>query len=427
METYRDMSNVLITDDVDQQCVDILQSIGFNVEKDLSLAKNSEQLIEKMKNVDILIVRSATKVTAKIIENSPRLKLIGRAGTGTDNIDTDSATKHGILVMNTPGANTLSAAEHTCALICSLSRSIPAACASIKSSVWERSKFMGEELNGKTLAIIGLGRIGRETIGYDPIITAEQSATFDVEFLSFDQIWPIADYITIHVPLMNETKHLINAEVFSKCKKGVRVVNVARGGIVDEKALLEALKTGQCGGVALDVFEEEPPKDFTLIKHENVIATPHLGANTKEAQKRVAIELAEQIRDFKMGISLIGVVNGSAVMSQFSNTNRSLLVLSRSLGELLIRINKHEDISSPITISCHKSISPMVYDALAVYFSFGYLHELGNSKANFVNAQHLLEEKGIEIRMTSGKHDELLVIHMPSDHNNSSNKLNIVH
>lgn len=240
--------------------------------------------------------------------------------------------------MNTPNANTLSAAEHTCALICSLSRSIPSACASIKSGVWERSKYMGEELFGKTLAIIGLGRIGREvahrmqsfsmkTIGYDPLVTAEQSSTFGVEYFQLEELWPQADYITIHVPLISETKYLINFETLSKCKRGVRIVNVARGGIVDENGLLKALESGQCGGAALDVFEEEPPKDFQLIQHEHVIATPHLGANTKEAQKRVAIELAEQIRDFKLGHSLVGVVNGPAVMSQFSNANRSSLVL----------------------------------------------------------------------------------------------------
>jgi len=325
----------------------MLVANGFSVEKDIKLAKQpQEQLIKRLQDVDILIVRSATKVTSAVIEGSPRLKLIGRAGTGTDNIDTDAATRHGILVMNTPGGNTLSAAEHTCALISSLARSIPNAVTSLKSGAWQRSTFMGEELNGKTLAIIGLGRIGREvahrmrsfnmkTIGYDPLITAEQSLTFGVEFFELEDIWPLADYITVHVPLMQGTHHLINSEVLSLCKRGVKLINVARGGIIDETALLDALNSGQCGGVALDVFEEEPPVDLKLIQHPSVICTPHLGANTREAQKRVAIELAQQIIDFKQGHSLIGVVNGSAVTSQFAQGNRPILLLSKRLGQII--------------------------------------------------------------------------------------------
>ncbi|CAF1316210.1 unnamed protein product [Adineta steineri] len=403
MDSYDDMNRVLITDDVDSQCVDMLVANGFSVEKDIKLAKQpQEQLIKRVQEVDILIVRSATKVTSAVIEGSPRLKLIGRAGTGTDNIDTEAATRHGILVMNTPGGNTLSAAEHTCALICSLARSIPNACSSLKSGAWQRSTFMGEELNGKTLAIIGLGRIGREvakrmqsfnmkTIGYDPIITGEQSITFGVEFFELKDIWSLADYITVHVPLMQGTQHLINSEVLSVCRRGVKLVNVARGGIIDEKALLDALNSGQCGGAALDVFEEEPPTDLKLIQHPSVICTPHLGANTREAQKRVAIELAQQIIDFKQGHSLIGVVNGSAVTSQFGQGNRPILLLSKRLGQIVGASST--SIPTQISLSFNHTVSSHLFEALAIYFSYGYLHEKGNDRVNFVNARHLFEVK----------------------------------
>lgn len=402
MDSYGDMNRVLITDDVDSQCVDMLVANGFNVEKDIKLAKQQEQLIKKMQEVDILIVRSATKVTKEIIEASPRLKLIGRAGTGTDNIDTDTATRHGILVMNTPGGNTLSAAEHTCALISSLARSIPNACSSLKTGVWQRSAFMGEELNGKTLAVIGLGRIGREvahrmqafnmkTIGYDPIITAEQSLTFGVEFFELNDIWPLADYITVHVPYMPATHHLIDSKVLSTCKRGVKIINVARGGIVDEQALLDALNSGQCGGAALDVFEEEPPTNLQFLQHSNIICTPHLGANTREAQKRVAIDLAQQIVDFKQGRSLIGVVNGSAVTSQLCQGNRPILLLSKRLGQIVAASMPTEP--TQISLTFNHTVSNHLFEALAIYFSYGYLYEKGNKRVNFVNARHLFDVK----------------------------------
>ncbi|CAF1611002.1 unnamed protein product [Rotaria magnacalcarata] len=414
MDSYDDMNRALITDDVDSQCVDMLIANGFLVEKDITLAKQSqEQLIKKVQEVDILIVRSATKVTSAVIEGSPRLKLIGRAGTGTDNIDTEAATRHGILVMNTPGGNTLSAAEHTCTLICSLARAIPSACASLKSGAWHRSEFMGEELNGKTLAIVGLGKIGREvakrmqsfnmkTIGYDPFITAEQCLTFGVEFFELKDLWPLADYITVHVPYMEGTHYLINDEVLSLCKRGVKLINVARGGIIDENALLDALNSGQSSGAALDVFEQEPPANLKLIQHPLVICTPHLGASTREAQKRVAIDLAQQIIDFKQGHSLIGVVNGSAVTSQFAQGNRAILLLCKRLGQIIGASSSLTP--SEISLSFNHTVSNHLFEALSIYFSYGYLHEKGNKRVNFVNARHLFE---VKMEMVVDKKQEL--------------------
>ena len=267
-------------------------------------------LIFYLKNYDCLVVRSATKVTAEILSSGvDNLKLVARAGTGVDNIDVESASQMGILVMNALGSNTISAAELTCSMICGLSRNLQLANASMKQGKWERSKFMGNELYGKTLAVLGLGRIGREVagrmrsfgmriVGYDPIVTAEQARAFNIEFLSLEQIWPVADFITIHVPLLPETKNLINSRVMAQCKQGFKVINCARGGIIDEADLLEALRSGQCGGAGLDVFAEEPTKNFDLVGHANVLCTPHLGASTVEAQNRVAIDIAEQIVKF---------------------------------------------------------------------------------------------------------------------------------
>nr|CAD7445626.1 unnamed protein product [Timema bartmani] len=313
------LRNVLISDAVDPLCVQLLQEHGINVTCKYKLPK--EELLKEIKticlyfvqNYDGLIVRSDTKVTGDVIAASSTLRVVGRAGTGVDNIDIDAATRKGVIVLNAPGGNSISACELTCALIANLAsdllfRNVASACQSLREGRWDRKLYTGSELHGKTLAVLGLGRIGREvatrmqaygmrTIGFDPMVTAEGAKSFNVEKMELEEIWPLADYITVHTPLIPQTKNLINNEVLTKCKKGVRVVNVARGGIVDESALLNALKDGRCGGAALDVFVEEPPKDpvtLELIQHPKVMATPHLGASTDEAQQRVAVEIAEQ-------------------------------------------------------------------------------------------------------------------------------------
>ncbi|XP_018319449.1 D-3-phosphoglycerate dehydrogenase [Agrilus planipennis] len=300
------IEKVFVADAVDKSCVDLLKENGIDVVCKYKLSK--EQLIQEIPNYDGLIVRSDTKVSRDVIEAGQKLKVIGRAGAGVDNIDVTASTEKNILVLNTPGGNAISACELTCTLIANLSRNVVPATASLKAGRWDRKLYSGHELYGKTLAIVGLGRIGREvatrmqafgmkTIGYDPLVNSEDAAKFGVEFLELDQLWPRADYITVHVPLIPQTRNLINDKVFSVSKKGVRVVNVARGGIIDENALLKALEDGRCGGAALDVYEQEPPTDsvtLKLIQHPKVVATPHLGASTAEAQVRVAVEIAEQ-------------------------------------------------------------------------------------------------------------------------------------
>ncbi|XP_044268305.1 D-3-phosphoglycerate dehydrogenase [Tribolium madens] len=300
------IKKVLVADAVDTACVKLLEKHSIQVDCKYKLPV--DQLIAEIKNYDGLIVRSDTKVTADVIAAGKNLKVIGRAGAGVDNIDLNAATAKNILVLNTPGGNAISACELTCALITNLARNVTPAAASLKAGRWDRKLYAGHELSGKVLAILGLGRIGREvalrmqawgmkTIGYDPIVSVEDAKKFNVQSMTLEEIWPQADYITVHTPLIPQTRNLICEKVFKSCKKGVRIVNVARGGIIHEADLLKALKEGQCGGAALDVFEQEPPTDpvtLELIQHPKVVATPHLGASTAEAQVRVAVEIAEQ-------------------------------------------------------------------------------------------------------------------------------------
>ncbi|XP_077302393.1 D-3-phosphoglycerate dehydrogenase [Arctopsyche grandis] len=298
--------SVLISDAVDSRCADKLEENGIAVTIKTKMPK--AELLEEIKYHDALIVRSSTQVTREVIESGSKLKVVGRAGAGVDNIDVNAATENNVLVLNTPGGNAISACELTCGLISSLARHIPQGAASLKSGLWERTKFQGSELDGKTLAVLGLGRVGKEVairmnafgmriIGYDPIVSAEDAKAYNTEKMELVDIWPLADYITVHTPLMDSTRNLISAKVLSKCKKGIFIVNVGRGGLVNESDLLEGLKSDHVGGAALDVFEQEPPTDaitLELIQHPRVIATPHLGASTAEAQVRVAVEVAEQ-------------------------------------------------------------------------------------------------------------------------------------
>jgi len=279
------------------------------VETEVKLKLSEDELVGLVGNYDALVVRSDTKITEKILNaGKGKLKAVGRAGAGVDNINIDAASKNNVIVLNTPGGNSISACELTCLLIGSLARPITPAAASMKNGAWDRKIYSGTELYGKTLAVLGLGRIGREVgirlrsfgmrvIGFDPVTTEEQAREAGIEKMELEQIWPLADYITVHTPLIPATRNLISAASLAKCEKGVKVINVARGGIINENELYDALESGQCGGAALDVFTEEPPKSEALLKliqHPKVVATPHLGASTKEAQVRVAVEVAEQ-------------------------------------------------------------------------------------------------------------------------------------
>jgi D-3-phosphoglycerate dehydrogenase len=297
-----DSIRVLIADDMSKRAVEILQKAGFTV--DVKVGLKPEELAAIIGQYHGLGIRSATKVTAAILENPGSLKIIGRAGVGVDNIDVKAAAAKNVLVINTPQGNAAAAAEMAIALMFALARKVPQAAESMRQGIWEKKKFMGVEIAGKTLGVVGLGNIGRQAaergvglkmsvLGYDPLVKSETGLPAGVKLASLDDIITKSDFVTLHVPLTPETKDLFNAATFARMKKGSYLINCARGGIVNEPDVLEALKSGQLAGAALDVFGKEPPEPSPLFAHENLIASPHLGASTREAQEKVAIELAE--------------------------------------------------------------------------------------------------------------------------------------
>uniref|UniRef100_A0A8I3N6H7 D-3-phosphoglycerate dehydrogenase n=1 Tax=Canis lupus familiaris TaxID=9615 RepID=A0A8I3N6H7_CANLF len=369
---FANLRKVLISDSLDPCCRQILQDGGLQVVEKQNLSK--EELMAELRDCEGLIVRSATKVTADVINAAEKLQVVGRAGTGVDNVDLEAATRKGILVMNTPNGNSLSAAELTCGMIMCLARHIPQATASMKDGKWERKK----------------------TVGYDPIIAPEVSASFGVQQLPLEEIWPLCDFITVHTPLLPSTTGLLNDSTFAQCKKGVRVVNCARGGIVDEGALLRALRSGQCAGAALDVFTEEPPRDRALVEHERVISCPHLGASTKEAQSRCGEEIAIQFVDMVKGKSLAGVVNAQALTSAFSPHTKPWIGLAEALGTLM-----QAWAGSPKgTIQVVTQGTPLknAGNCLSPAVIVGLLKDTASqADVNLVNAKLLVQEAGLSV------------------------------
>ncbi|XP_077977975.1 D-3-phosphoglycerate dehydrogenase-like [Glandiceps talaboti] len=401
------LKRVLISDSLDPCCAKILEENGIATDTKTKLTK--EQLVAEIPNYDGIVVRSATKVTAEVIEAGKNLKIIGRAGTGVDNIDINAASKKGIIVMNTPAGNTLSAAEHTCAMICAMSRNIPQAHMSMKNGKWDRKAFMGSELYGKTLGIVGLGRIGKEvalrmqsfgmtTIGFDPIVPAEVSAAFDTEWMELEELWPKIDYVTVHTPLIPQTKGMLNDTTFGKCKRGVRVLNIARGGIIDEEALLRALQSGQCAGAALDVFCEEPPTNRDLIDHPNLIATPHLGASTTEAQLRVAEEIAEQFVDLVKGKRLEGGVNAMAMSNALQPETRPVVALGQGLGSVAASLAGQVTGKTQIQVTTYGPELKACSSFLSAAVAMGLLKVQVANSLNLVSAPFYAKQLGIKIK-----------------------------
>ena len=342
-ENKRAETKILITDHISEEGIRKLREFG---DVEIQVGVSEEELKARIAGYDALIVRSGTKVTREVIEAGTRLKVIGRAGVGVDNIDVDSATERGIMVVNAPGANTISAAEHTIGMLLSLSRKIPAANQSLKSGEWSRKKYMGVEVNGKVLGIIGLGRVGGEVakrakglgmrvVAYDPFISQEKAGELGVSLMAFSEVLSISDFITIHTPLMKDTYHLIGKDEFEKMKEGVRIINCARGGIIDENALVEAIKSGKVAGAALDVFEQEPPPmDSDLLKLDSVIVTPHLGASTEEAQRAAAIVIADEVIRALENKPVRNAVNMIYVEEELMGVIKPYLVLAEKLGRL---------------------------------------------------------------------------------------------
>jgi D-3-phosphoglycerate dehydrogenase len=399
---------ILITDALSEEGLNLLKSRQeLEVVPKKGLSK--EEIKQIIKDYDALIVRSGTKVTADIIEAAgERLKVIGRAGIGVDNVDVEAATRKGIVVMNTPEANAVTTAEHTIALMFALARKIPQAHFSLKSGLWEREKFKGREIFGKTLGIIGLGNIGRfvaeraiglkmRVIAYDPFLTKEVATKLGVELVSFDELLEKADIITIHTPLTPDTKNLIGKEAFMRMKKGVIIVNCARGGIVNEQDLYEAIKSGRVGGAALDVYEKEPPdKDnpiFTL--DDNIVFTPHLGASTEEAQTKVSVAIAEQIIDFFINGVVRNAVNMPSISLELLKLMKPYITLAEKLGSFqgqLCRSGVEE-----IHIEYSGEVSGFNVAPLTVAALKGFLSPIMDIVVSYVNAPVIAKERGIRV------------------------------
>jgi len=414
------MKKILISDSVDEKCTEILKTAGFDVNYKTDFSK--EELLSVIPDYNALIVRSSTQVDAELIEKMEKMEVIGRAGAGVDNIDVKTATRKGILVLNTPGGNTVSAAEHTMALMLSAVRKIPQANISLHLKKWDRKRFQGSELFGKTLGLIGLGKIGKEVairanafgmkvISFDPLVSADAISDLEIQLVPLDEIWKISDIISIHTPLNDRTKDLISYTELTNCKPGVVIINCARGGIVNEKDLLKALKEGKVSAAGLDVFETEPP-DFGigLIQHPSVVSTPHLGASTEEAQQKVAIQIAEQIVDYFNNGSPSGAVN-TLVLKEISNDNlKAFVKLAEVLGKLLSQVRKDSLIK--ITISYSGEVFRASTKLLAAALLKGFLSEEMDTPVNFINSHILAEEMGIVLEeiITTDHRDYLNLI-----------------
>src|ERR1051326_3028199 len=395
---------ILVADDVSDSGLQPLIDAGLIVEKRTGLS--TAELVAALQDCDGLIVRSETKVTAEILEATPNLKVIGRAGVGVDNIDVSAATVNGVVVMNAPDGNTITTAEHTIALLISLARSIPQANASLKSGRWERKRFIGVELQGKTLGIVGLGRIGRVVasraramgmtiIAYDPFIAQDQARDLEIELAPLDQVYARADFLTVHTPLTAETRGLIDREAFAKMKKGARIINCARGGLVDEAALHEAISDGTIAGAALDVFVQEPPaSDHPLLNLDQVIVTPHLGASTTEAQEGVAFTVAEQMRDYLLTGALRGAVNVPALGMKELSLLQPYVSLAESLGRFQAQLT--DKAVSEVRLEFAGEIVDVDATPVTRAFLAGLLRDV-SARVNVVNALLIAEERGIKV------------------------------
>ncbi|NWF51545.1 MAG: phosphoglycerate dehydrogenase [Nitrospirae bacterium] len=398
---------VLVSDNLSTKGIEILKKAGIDV--DIKTGLKPEELLEIIVNYHGLIVRSATKVTSKIIEAASNLKVIGRAGSGLDNVDIIAATKKGIVVMNAPGGNTITTAEHTMALMFSLARQIPQATASMKDGKWEKKKFMGVELFNKTLGIIGIGNIGSQVakraqafainvIAYDPFLSEEKANSMGIEKVKLEELFRRSDFITIHTPLTQETKNLINKETIKKMKDGVRIINCARGGIINEKDLYDALTEGKIAGAALDVFEKEPPENNPLLTLDNVVTTPHLGAATKEAQENVAIVIAEQIADYLVHGTIRNAVNFPSIPADQVAKLKPYINLAEKLGLFAAQI--FEGGVTEIAIEYRGEASEINSAPVKIAAIKGFLTPILEETVNFVNAPVIAKERGIEVKET---------------------------
>ncbi len=407
--TGAEMAKILISDRLSPRAVEIFEQRGIEV--DFRPGLGAEELIATIGGYDGLAVRSATKVTAEVLAAGNRLKVVGRAGIGVDNIDVDAATQRGVVVMNTPYGNAVTTAEHAIALMLALARQIPAANASTHAGKWEKSAFMGMEVAGKTLGLIGCGNIGSivadrahglkmRVVAYDPYLSPERAEELGVDKVDLDDLFARADIISVHAPLTEATRGMLNAEAFTKMKRGVRIVNCARGGIVVEEDLKAAIESGQVAGAALDVFAEEPARANALFGMKEVIATPHLGAATSEAQENVAVQIAEQMADFLLSGAVTNAINMPSVTAEEAPRLRPYMALAQDLGSFAGQLTETALKAVNIEFQGHVATvntRPLVSAALT-----GLLKPLLDS-VNMVNAPVIARERGIAVSETKNE------------------------
>jgi D-3-phosphoglycerate dehydrogenase / 2-oxoglutarate reductase len=399
------MPKVLVSDPIDQAGLDILSQVA---QVDVNTGLSAEKLVEIIPEYDALMIRSGTQVTKEIIEAGNLLKIIGRAGVGVDNVDVPAATRKGIVVVNSPEGNTIAAAEHAIAMMLSMSRHIPEANASVKGGKWERNRFLGVEVYKKTLGIVGLGKIGShlaaaakamgmKLLAYDPFISTERADQLGCRLVELELLMRESDYITLHIPKTPETLHLINAEVLSKMKPTARIINCARGGIIDEAALAEAIKAGKIAGAALDVYEHEPLEADSPLRSvgQNIVLTPHLGASTAEAQVNVAIDVAEQIRDVLLGLPARSAVNIPGIYPDSIEKLKPYLQLAETLGNLVSQLAggrvDYLNVQLQGELATNQG-QPVVVAALK-----GLLSQALRERVNYVNASIEAKERGIRV------------------------------
>lgn len=408
---------ILVSDALSEKGVEIFKK-AKGIEVEVKTGLPPEELKAIIKDYDGLVIRSATKVTQEIIAAGDRLKVVGRAGIGLDNVDIPAASKRGIVVMNTPEGNTVTTAEHTISLLLAMARKIPQATASLKSQKWEKKKFQGKELFNKTLGIIGMGKIGSivadrakglkmHVIAFDPFIKPEVLLKQGMESVTLEDLYQRADFISIHTPKTKDTLKLINAQAIAQMRPGVMIVNCSRGGIVDEKALYDGLVSGKVAGAALDVFETEPPGDHPLLTLDNFICTPHLGASTAEAQENVAVAIAEQMVDYLLHGVIKNAVNVPSVSANLLERVKPYLVLAERLGAFQAQILRGG--MTEISIEYQGEVAEFDIKPLTVSVIKGLLTPILKDVVNFVNAPLLARDRGIRVvESTTATADDFL-------------------
>ncbi|QGX99985.1 phosphoglycerate dehydrogenase [Roseovarius faecimaris] len=399
---------VLVSDKLSETAVQIFRDRGIDVDFQPDLGKDKDKLAEVIGQYDGLAIRSATKVTEKILAAADNLKVIARAGIGTDNIDKDAASKKGVIVMNTPFGNMITTAEHAIAMMFAVARQIPEASASTHAGKWEKSKFMGVELTSKTLGVIGAGNIGgivcdrarglkMKVIAYDPFLSQDKADKMGVEKVELDELLARADFITLHVPLTDQTRNILSRENLEKTKKGVRIINCARGGLVDEEALAEMLQSGHVAGAAFDVFSVEPATENPLFNLPNVVVTPHLGAATTEAQENVALQVAEQMSDYLLTGAVTNALNMPSVTAEEAKVMGPWIKLADHVGNFIGQMT--DEPIKAINILYDGVVSEMNLDALTCAAVAGIMKSV-NPEVNMVSAPVVAKERGIKISTT---------------------------